>query len=435
MSVRSAVYIAFAIFVTFIPVTEALTCTVKSAPCVADSNVFTLSNQINAHAEKDTGLPYGWNVCCTDDLFPSDCYLNTAGLCPVDEVGLISLYAPTNSHAELYNSGSYSNHVCCPEPSNWDGVVCSLKPSCNGLFETAIISMSSSTNAHVGNTTAYPGNLLCCAMSDTTLPIVIANIPKFIMSPGEIKISLICIDGGSGCDVTHINTQHGSCTIYGSTGSCNISIDDCEYGNFQYNVNATDFAGNSNSSVIGIYDLKKSDGCECTYPEECISGTCINYEVCSLPKAPEIHFKTPSRSLVLLGESTTLLVNVRNMLDIGDSVKIDIYGNPSEIEYWMSFGDERKSTEFIDLDAGSNYSIPIILYGGKIGEYRLTVRAESASSGLQTYNRTTLSVIQMDKGGFTSETPDITSVGIIVVLFVAILLNYRKFTRLSTRYI
>ena len=173
MYLRHFIFLVFLLLLAS-PV-DATTCTVRNSGCFFDEScIFSMFSETNAHIS-ECGMAYTYNVCCTTDLFPSDCYVNTTGTCPADEGGVLSMFNITNSHAELYNLGNYNNNLCCPTLAGWDSYDCHFNATATcDTDETAVVTMYNYTNSHVGNLSDY-NNILCCKTKDLTPPTTIVG--------------------------------------------------------------------------------------------------------------------------------------------------------------------------------------------------------------------------------------------------------------------
>ena len=142
-------------------------CAIKTSCGGDETEVLGLSAQDNAHAELPTEENYTYKLCCKN---VSSVQTTTGtGNCPVGFTGLITLSGDTNAQIEKYNyTGTdgfdYKKNVCVKLVGGG-----SLKCAYGTITECdswgytkKIISLSSSTNAHVGNNTAYPNLVLCC---------------------------------------------------------------------------------------------------------------------------------------------------------------------------------------------------------------------------------------------------------------------------------
>ncbi|HLC77772.1 MAG TPA: hypothetical protein VJH92_01475 [Candidatus Nanoarchaeia archaeon] len=120
--------------------------------------VMKLSGTTNAHgAIYSEPLPaYGYAVCCN---FPG------SRMCNANESNVIVvLSAITNAHAENKLNDIYTTKICFNTSLNCENV-----ESCPSALPIDLISLSSSTNAHIGNFSDYSVKI-CCNNTDETAP-------------------------------------------------------------------------------------------------------------------------------------------------------------------------------------------------------------------------------------------------------------------------
>ena len=110
-----------------------------------DVIVLRMSDITNAHAELASEVNYNTVLCC-----------NFGGPIACTSVNkIVGLSAVTNAHIEAPNQSAYANNIC------YDGIECQASVSaCSGGFEE-VLSLSDSTNAHIGSPGDYP-ILICC---------------------------------------------------------------------------------------------------------------------------------------------------------------------------------------------------------------------------------------------------------------------------------
>ncbi len=160
----SSAFILIFVFVTQIELAGAgtLSCSVKAASAcngVGETVIYRMSGADNAHAElpsQTTGV-YADNVVC--------CTLGFEGLsnvCASPQATALNLTAVTNSHASQTATSPYLTPACISVQTGQTVSVGYQQTNCTG-FDTILGSMSETTNAHVGNTTAYPTKICATA--------------------------------------------------------------------------------------------------------------------------------------------------------------------------------------------------------------------------------------------------------------------------------
>jgi len=145
-------------------------CAIKTSCGGDETEVLGLSAQDNAHAEIiGGGGNYPYKLCCKNvssvqtTTGTGNCDTLGAGF-----TGLVTLSGDTNAQVEKYNyTGTdgfdYKKNVCVKLVGGslkcWEDTLsnCQSIPKAN-----SIISISSLTNAHIGNNTAYSDLVLCC---------------------------------------------------------------------------------------------------------------------------------------------------------------------------------------------------------------------------------------------------------------------------------
>ena len=124
----------------------------------SNSIIFKISDTTNAHGELTNQTAYSYCVSCRETL--GNDIISSCSSASFSEIATLS--EPTNAHGELFSDTStYSNSVCLSS----DMYFFTIEPrqnSCTPGF-ACMFSLSSSTNAHFGNCTAY--STLVCAVS------------------------------------------------------------------------------------------------------------------------------------------------------------------------------------------------------------------------------------------------------------------------------
>ncbi|MDD5251427.1 MAG: hypothetical protein PHT12_02215 [Patescibacteria group bacterium] len=133
-----------------------LSCLVRTPACSGgEIEVFEMQNTANSHA----GLPassYTNLVCCTG-------VVGLGNSCSGTYAVALKLSGANNAHARQNSLADYAgaNNACLSVPGG-GSVSVGYSSDCAGAgYDTTLASMSASTNAHVGISTAYPSNKIC----------------------------------------------------------------------------------------------------------------------------------------------------------------------------------------------------------------------------------------------------------------------------------
>ncbi len=132
---------------------SALTCNVVStSSCGEDKIVLKLSGETNAHGALYNKGNYGYALCCVDDI-NRNCNNNGT---------ILKLSSDTNAHAQAPGQSGYSQEIC------YSGLECTTQiGTCPNNYNIPMLSISSITNAHLGNFSAYPLKI-CCLKKEVT---------------------------------------------------------------------------------------------------------------------------------------------------------------------------------------------------------------------------------------------------------------------------
>ncbi len=157
------------IHITSAPSPAAFSCSIKTGSCGSETEVLALSAEENAHAETNTAGNYDYKLCCTN---VSSVQTTTGtGNCKTVHgstfTGLVTLSRDTNAHVEKYDlsSGGFDNkkNICVNLTSGSLECDYGTTSECDSWgYYNKIISLSSATNAHIGNNNAYKDLVLCC---------------------------------------------------------------------------------------------------------------------------------------------------------------------------------------------------------------------------------------------------------------------------------
>ncbi len=127
-----------------------LSCSVTTAAGCSGKVIYRMSGASNAHAElaSQSTAAYDSNVVCCTGVTGLD------NLCSGTFATALKLSGVTNAHAEQNSQSLYANSACISVPSGGSVSVGYQASNCTG-FDTTLGSMTATTNAHVGDGTAY----------------------------------------------------------------------------------------------------------------------------------------------------------------------------------------------------------------------------------------------------------------------------------------
>ncbi|RLG15771.1 MAG: hypothetical protein DRN71_00485 [Candidatus Nanohalarchaeota archaeon] len=285
-----------------------------------------------------------------------------------------------------------------------------------------------------GNTNLSSDTILL----DTTPPHIQVNVnPKIVASSQYATFTANCNDaGGSGCSTTNITipSLNEQCEITGGSGTCQIKMPECVYDTYTYYVNTTDNLGNINDSVLDSFEVKKADGCECILSDECISISCLDYTMCGALVPPEVDFSTNIGLTIALGQTEAIPIILKNPAGFEDTIKLDIYTDPPLMQQTSYFEGEKyskRTTKIVRLKANTEEYILLHVFGGKTGTYHLMINAQSLSTTLQVYNRTTVKVVLKDNQDIHSNTPELSFISMVIVFIIAYISYNTKHTSIN----
>ena len=254
---KVAFLVLFIVFTFFIPnLTLALSCSIATS--CSDVTVFKISGTTNAHAELPSGTNYGYYVCCSGTNIGNSCSGN------YDTV--LKLSSSTNAHVEEKTYSNYGNSVCLSASSGSVSCqYCDPSNGCNSCTDlgsnfVCLASISSQTNAHVGDCNSY--SIKVCCAADTVPPNVsISHSPTGTCKPGTtqtVTFTASASDLSSGLSEIKIYVDNNlvkMCNYSGQkTGTCVYSHTGYPAGNHSYYAIAKDVAGNiATSSTKSFY--------------------------------------------------------------------------------------------------------------------------------------------------------------------------------------
>jgi hypothetical protein len=150
-SKRMKGFVFLFIIISLVGLISAASCSVTTS-CASGNKLMALSGSTDAHGGTVADSPsYTYFVCC-DFLGSSTCTgTNT----------VLHLYDETNAHAEVPSGSAYDVDIC------YDGLSCVSGSSCTGEYTIPILSLSDTTNAHIGPFSTY-STKICCKRSSLT---------------------------------------------------------------------------------------------------------------------------------------------------------------------------------------------------------------------------------------------------------------------------
>lgn len=191
-----------------------------SAQCADSQRILRLSSATNAHAELyNYSNPLGnYSVqVCYNEIFrlnftranPQACQANDANL-------VLRLSTPTNAHAEIPSQNNYSIPVC------YGDLACTRRAGSCAPNEMPTVSLVSTTNSHISNSSSYP-SLICCSSA--------FQIQNAFCGDGAINQAGEQCDGADLAGQTCIS-QGGiggvlSCYPSGSPNQCQFDLTQC----------------------------------------------------------------------------------------------------------------------------------------------------------------------------------------------------------------
>ncbi|RLG13959.1 MAG: hypothetical protein DRN71_03920 [Candidatus Nanohalarchaeota archaeon] len=204
---------------------------------------------------------------------------------------------------------------------------------------------------------------------------------------------------------------------------CSYPTEDCIYSENEFYIEATDLVGNVEVIKGGTFTTILRDGCKCEDSNDCETGKCIA-GYCLIPVNPNISF-TSNTLTAELGSKNPAVISVKNNMAVSDTIKIVIYGTPEKILFWTKFTNNEQEID-ISLNAYEEKLIPVEIFAGEIGTYKLTAFAESTlSSTLYTRDEQTIRIVQKEQG-VTSRTPGLNILPVIILLLIAACISTSK---------
>ncbi len=130
----------------------ALSCSVTTQAACAGTTILRMSGSTNAHAELpgQTNANYASNVVCCSNS-PSA----ISNSCSGNFQSVVRISGVTNGTTQESTVNTYGTNVCLSDATGNDTIIIGYQnTNCSG-FDTTLLSLSSSDNAHVGDGSAY----------------------------------------------------------------------------------------------------------------------------------------------------------------------------------------------------------------------------------------------------------------------------------------
>lgn len=140
---------------------------VSAVPCSSPSQtILRLSTETNAHGEVYNGAGSYPVEICYNTLFGKEYTGNTPHTCSGNNANIVlKLNSETNAHAESPTLNNYNTNVCYGDLS------CTLRDNSCLAGETAVVSLSSQTNAHLALGNAAFTKKICCESAVVSGPV------------------------------------------------------------------------------------------------------------------------------------------------------------------------------------------------------------------------------------------------------------------------
>ena len=270
-------------------------------------------------------------------------------------------------------------------------------------------------------------------VDDEPPQVTVTPIKNPIHSEDIETFEVICVDSKTACNATTILMDSYSCVVNHTNFETNCSIvlkNSCDTNDYTYTADSTDIAGNSNSTVSGIISVKKKDNCPCIVSNDCFSGNCLGSSICAKLEAPEITIVGGSENIqIALGEKKTAYLNVKNLLEVQDIIDITIYGEPATIKYWSYFEGQKfmdRNYKQVYIEPRSSVVVPLNIFGGKVGKYKIKVEVKSNLNSLKTNKELSVAIFDVDEKGTLVKSPGLGLSGLMMVVLFAIILVTRR---------
>ncbi len=197
----------------------AFSCTV-STTCSSGVVMMRMSSTTNAHAELASQSLYPDLVCCTGPTgLGNSCSSGTYA-------DFLDLSSTTNAHVEQNDQGNYTEKACIQVPTGGTVTVGYQDNNCSG-YDTTVLSIASSTDSHVGTSTAYTRKV-CASVTQPTLTFIVDSSSQDLnVTPGALAATTSKLyaktNNPSGFNVS---TQKNSATTLALVGDPSVVIPD-----------------------------------------------------------------------------------------------------------------------------------------------------------------------------------------------------------------
>lgn len=236
-----------ALFV-LIPVQTAgavLTCTV--ATTCSDTVLFKMSATSNAHAGTVGGSSYTQLVCCSG-------ITGLGNSCSGTYEVLLQLSGTDNAHSEKNTEVNYATDVCLS--TSGDTITVAYQESnCTG-YDTTVASLSGTTNAHVGDSSAFTTKV--CASIDV-IETLSFSISDNTIGFGDLSASAARYASG---DAAGSGTEVEAHTLTVSTNASNgytLTVQGATLTNGAYTVSAIGGTNTASSTGTEQFGIRASD--------------------------------------------------------------------------------------------------------------------------------------------------------------------------------
>ena len=167
----------------------ALSCSIgASPPSASEITVLKLYGTSNTHAAAPGIAGAQYYLKCREMTG-----ITLSSACSGSYVTFLRLTSSSNAHVQQPSVSTYPTAACISSGSNT--ISCAYAGSCAG-YDTCLASISSASNAHIGQCGQFPINI-CCSMSDSTPPAVsITHSPTDIGSLTAVTYTATATDAG-----------------------------------------------------------------------------------------------------------------------------------------------------------------------------------------------------------------------------------------------
>jgi len=206
--ILTGIFVVMSVFLAQSAYAGTLSCSITTqAICnsTASTTVFRMSGASNAHAELpgNTNSAYDGNVvCCTGVTGLS----NSCAAAATTTVLRLSGSSGTNAHVEqkTLTNANYNTSLACIGVGTGGAVSTGYGTDCTA-YDTTLASMSSTTNAHVGNASAYSTKICASATSSPT------GVAAYGTLTSSLFDSTATTTGGAGYNsIMWVGNQNGS---------------------------------------------------------------------------------------------------------------------------------------------------------------------------------------------------------------------------------